>query len=148
MTFSPDKSRRLHALRVGAAGLLAFGLLIPAAAIYAAPTSGTGTLVGNVTCGSSEETPASNILVVAEGMNLQTHTDDAGRFSLVGVPAGHSLTIDAVAEAKASRFNVVVQPGEVLDIGSIDVPICPQPIIATADAQTQQEQSRETLDQG
>jgi hypothetical protein len=121
--------------------------MIPSAAIDAAAASGTGTLVGNVTCGAGEETPASNILVVAEGMNLETHTDDAGHFSLVGVPAGHSLTIDAVAEANASRFNVVVQPGEVLDIGSIDGPICPQPIIAPADAQTQQEQYRETSDQ-
>lgn len=147
MTFSLDKTRVLRGLRAGAAGLLAYGLLIPATAIHAAPAAGTGTLVGNVTCGADEATPASNIVVVAEGLNLETHTDDAGRFRLVGVPAGHALTVDAVAEASASRFNIVVQSGEVLDIGSIDVPICPQPSTLPSDAQTQQEQYRETPDQ-
>ena len=140
MSFSPLKS---HKLRIVASGLLAYGLLLPAATIHAA--AGTGTLVGNVTCGPDEELPAGSILGVAEGMNLQTHTDAGGRFSLVGVPAAQTLTIDAMGDAKASRDNVVVQPGEVLDIGSMDLSICPAPSVTVPEPQ-QQEQYRETPD--
>jgi hypothetical protein len=124
----------MHSVFVRAAALavLAAGLLMPVAAL-AAPTSdsGTGTLVGTVTCGPDEDAPAPYIVVTAQGTHLQTLTDSTGRFTLAGVPAGETFRIDALADPQASvttsRFNVNVQSGETLDIGSMDLAICGQP---------------------
>jgi hypothetical protein len=73
--------------------------------------------------------------VAAEGINVQTTTDGGGKFTLSNVPAAQPLTIDAVADPEASvvasRFNVVVQAGQTLDIGSIDLEVCGQPEMAT-----------------
>jgi hypothetical protein len=135
-------------LRATAVALLAGGLLMPAAT-FAAPTPDTGTVVGTVTCGPAEDAPAAHIVVAAEGVNLQTLTDGTGKFSLVGLPALQAFTIDAVADPQGSdvtsRFNVVVQPGETLDIGSMDLAICGQPAQPTP-AQDQQP-TENTLDQ-
>jgi hypothetical protein len=63
-------------------------------------------------------------MVVVEGMDLSTHTDRGGTYALV-VPAFASFTIEALggpgANAVASRYNVVVQPGQTLDIGNLDL---------------------------
>ncbi len=118
--------------RMGATALtlLAASAVVPATT-FAAPESDTGTVVGTITCGPAEEAPASHIVVAAEGLNLQTLTDGAGKFTLTGVPAMHAFTVDAIADPQASavtsRFNVTLQPGETLDIGSMDLPICGQP---------------------
>jgi hypothetical protein len=121
---------KLAAVKAAVVGLLAYGLLAPVAG-FAATQPGTGTLVGTVTCGPAEDAPAAHIAVIAEGTTLHTLTDGLGRFMLTGLPAGQSITIDAVADAQASmvtsRYNVVVQPGETLDIGSMDLSICGQP---------------------
>jgi hypothetical protein len=118
--------------RATAMAILAGGLLVPASAL-AAPSSptGTGTVVGAVTCGPAEDAPAAHIVVSAVGADLQTLTDGTGKFTLVGLPAQQTFTIDAIADPQGSlvtsRFNVSVQPGETLDIGSMDLGICGQP---------------------
>ncbi len=118
-------------LRATAVALLAGGLLIPTAAL-AQSQPATGTVVGTITCGPAEDSPAAHIVVAAEGINLQTLTDGAGKFNLIGLPAGHAFTIDAIADpehsAVTSRFDVSVNAGETLDIGSMDLPICGQPV--------------------
>jgi hypothetical protein len=115
-------------LRTAVAGLLASGLLLPAVAHASPVLPNTGILVGHVTCGPSEETSAKHATVAVDGIDLSTHTDGTGSFMLIGVPAGRSLTIDAVdASTTVSRYNVVVNAGETLDIGGLDLPACPQP---------------------
>jgi hypothetical protein len=127
--------------RVIVVGLLAGGLLLPGAA-FAAPAGPTGTLVGTVTCGAAEETQPSGIMVVVDGMDLSTHTDRGGTYALV-VPALASFTIEALggpgANAVASRYNVVVQPGQSLDIGNLDLSVCPQPAREPEQEQTQEQ---------
>ena len=123
------------------AGLLAGGLLLPGGA-FAAPAGPSGTLVGTVTCGAAEDTHASGIMVVVEGMDLSTHTDGAGKYALA-VPAFASFTIEALggpgANAVASRYNVVVQPGQTLDTGNLDLSVCPQPAHDAEPQQTQEQ---------
>jgi hypothetical protein len=128
---------------VAASSLLATVLTAPAVA-GAAP-AGTGTLVGTITCGPSEETPAAHALVGIDGTELSARTDGAGVFRLVGVPSRQALTINASADGSgsvmASRYNVVVQGGETLDIGSLDLAVCPpKPVdLAPADDQLPQD---------
>jgi hypothetical protein len=123
----------MHSLFVRATGLamLAGGLLMPASALAAASDSGTGSVVGVVTCGPSEDAPAAHIMVSVEGAHLQTLTDGTGSFTLSGVPAGQTFTIDAVADPQSSfvssRYNISVQAGQTLDVGSLDLGICGQP---------------------
>ena len=130
------KSIRFAPLCASAASLLAVGLTMPAAA-SATMAPPTGTLVGAVTCGADEATPAAHIAVVVEGMNVKTVTDGAGRFVLTNVPVGPSLTVDAVGDVQtgiiSSRFNVVAQAGQTLDIGSLDVAICTPPLTVPVD---------------
>jgi hypothetical protein len=127
--------------RVIVAGLLAGSLLLPGV-VFAAPTGPSGTLVGTVTCGAAEETQPAGIIVGVEGMDLSTHTDRGGTYALV-VPAFASLTIEALggpgANASASRYNVVVQPGQTLDIGNLDLSVCPQPAHDAEQQQTQEQ---------
>src|SRR5215471_12014661 len=90
-------------VRVLVAGALAGGLLLPASVIYAAPSATpTGTLTGTVTCGPSEDAPASNAMIAVEGINLNTHSDAAGKFTLIGLPASQTFTIDALADPQGS----------------------------------------------
>jgi hypothetical protein len=97
----------------------------------------TGTLVGQVTCGADEATPAAHIAVVAGG--VQAVTDATGRFMLSNVPTGTPLTVDAIADPQSSlmvaRADIVVQPGQTLDVGSLDVVACGQPIAPPSDQQ-------------
>ena len=126
--------------------LLASSLLVPTAA-SAAPGP-AGTLVGTVTCGADELTPAANIRVAVDGLPLSTHTDGTGKFTLSNVPASQSFTIDAVgspdAFSVASRANVAVQPGQTLDIGNLDLAVCSRP--APADDQMTMEQRQDNHD--
>ncbi|HEY1291800.1 MAG TPA: carboxypeptidase-like regulatory domain-containing protein [Chloroflexota bacterium] len=119
-------------VRAAALAVLGAGLLMPVSALAATPSDpGTGTLVGAVTCGPDEDAPAPYIVVTANGTHLQTLTDSTGKFTLTGVPAGETFRVEAIADPQGSvttsRFNVNVQPGETLDIGSMDLAICGQP---------------------
>jgi len=71
---------------------------------------------------------------VAGGNGLQTLTGVDGGFSLT-LPAQQNFTIDAIADPQASvvssRYNISVQPGETLNIGSMDLAICGQPQTTT-----------------
>jgi hypothetical protein len=128
----------MHSLfvRGAALALLAGGLLVPASALAASPSdSGTGSIVGAVTCGPAEDAPAQDIVVSAAGSELKTLTDNTGRFELDGLPAGQSFTISAIADPQSSwvtnRYDVTVQSGQTVDIGSMDLGICGTPTMPT-----------------
>ena len=116
------------------AALLAAALFVPGPV---GASAATGTVVGTVTCGANEDTAATHVVVDISGTNLIAHTDGAGKFSLPSVPAGQSLTIDAMLDSNASvtssRYNVVVQSGETLDVGNLDLAACPQQPLPPAD---------------
>jgi hypothetical protein len=120
-------------LRSVTIGAFAGGLLLPSgvsAATGGVQTS-TGTLVGAVTCGADEITPAANAVVSVSVLNMETRATSGGRFMLSNVPAGQSIRIDVAADPQqsfmSSRFDVVVAAGQTLDIGSVDIVACPPP---------------------
>jgi hypothetical protein len=128
--------------------VFAIGLLSPVG-VYAAPEGGNGTstatLVGAVTCGADEITPAANAIVSVTGLPDATRTDSSGRFTLTNVPAGQRIRIDVTNDPQqssmASRFNVVTDAGQTLDIGSMDLGICPlpnTPAVTTTDQEIEQ----------
>jgi hypothetical protein len=119
-------------MRLFGACLLAGGLLLPAAASYAEPAApATGTVVGSVSCGPAESLPAASATIAVEGINLSTHAGETGRFTLQGVPTAQFLTIDALTDPQGSvvtsRYDVIVQPGEKLDVGNLELVACPPP---------------------
>ena len=68
--------------------------------------------------------PAGAVLVAVQNTAVSARTDEAGRFSLTGVPAGQYMTVAAgpVANslsATAARPNVFVAGGQSLDIGTL-----------------------------
>jgi hypothetical protein len=68
--------------------------------------------------------PAGAVLVAVQNTAISARTDEAGRFSLSGVPAGQYMTVAAgpVADslnATAERPNVFVSGGQSLDIGTL-----------------------------
>jgi hypothetical protein len=123
----------MHTLKVvltaGVAGLLALGLFAPAALAQEAPA--TGTLTGVVTWGP-DASPAAYTMVSIEGTKMTAVTDGAGKFTITNVPVDQSFTIDAFSDPTQSvvstRYNVVVTPGETLDIGSLNLSVAPQPV--------------------
>jgi hypothetical protein len=120
---------RSRVFRSTAVAAFAFGLLLPSAVSAAADQTQTGTLVGAVTCGADAITPASDAVVSIGVLHVETHTSGDGRFALTDVPAGQQLRLDAATDpdqsSMSSRFNVVVQAGQTLDVGALDIPICP-----------------------
>jgi hypothetical protein len=127
MNFHP----RTQSLRAAAIGMVVLALALPGSASAATEQSSTGTLVGAVTCGADAITPAANAVVLVHGLSVKTRTDSSGRFTLPDVPAGQGVTIDAAVDPQGSlmtsRFNVVAQSGQTLDIGSVDLDVCPSP---------------------
>lgn len=68
--------------------------------------------------------PAGAVLVAVQGTAVSTRTDDQGRFTLSGVPAGQYLTVAAgpvgpTGVATAIRPNVLVAAGDTLDLGTL-----------------------------
>ena len=68
--------------------------------------------------------PAGAVLVAVQNTSVSARTDESGRFSLSGVPAGQYLTVAAgpVADslsATAARPNVFVNGGQSIDIGTL-----------------------------
>jgi hypothetical protein len=127
---------RTGALRVSVICALAFGLLLPTVALAAGEPPSTGTLVGAVTCGADEITPAANAIVFVAGLDILTRADSSGRFTLTDVPTGRAVRVDAASDPQhswmSSRYNVVAEPGQMLDIGSVDLAVCPVPSTPTA----------------
>lgn len=128
----------------------AFGWLLPSG-VYAANEGGgptTGTVIGSVTCGADEVTPAGNALVSVAGLNVQTRSDSDGRFTLTDVPAGQQLQLNAADDPQQSsmnsRFNVVAQAGQTLDVGSIDIAVCPPPSTPTPDVPSERDMEQRT----
>jgi hypothetical protein len=138
---------RSRLLFAAAVGVFAIGLFAPSG-VYAANEGGgasTATLVGTVTCGADEVTPAGNAVVSVAGLKVQTRTDSGGRFTLTDVPAGQQVRIDAADDPQSSmnsRFNVRTQPGQTLDIGSIDLVVCPSPSTPAASTSEQEMEQR------
>ena len=70
--------------------------------------------------------PAGAVLVAVQNSSVSARTDEAGRFTLSGVPAGQYLTVAAgpVADsltATAQRPNVFVNGGQSMDIGTLSL---------------------------
>jgi hypothetical protein len=70
--------------------------------------------------------PAGAVLVAVQNTAVSARTDETGRFTLDGVPAGQYLTVaagpvgDAVS-ATAARPNVFVNGGQTLDVGTLSL---------------------------
>lgn len=74
--------------------------------------------------GTTQGLPAGAVLVAVQNTSVSARTDEAGKFSLSGVPAGQYLTVAAgpVADspsATAGRPNVLVSGGGSVDIGTL-----------------------------
>jgi len=70
--------------------------------------------------------PAGAVLVAVQNTGVSARTDEAGRFTLSGVPAGQYMTVAAgpVADsvsATAARPNVFVNGGQTVDIGTLSL---------------------------
>ena len=70
--------------------------------------------------------PAGAVLVAVQSTSLSARTDEAGRFTLSGVPAGQYFTVAAgpvanAVAATASRPNVMVTGGQTLSIGTLSL---------------------------
>jgi hypothetical protein len=70
--------------------------------------------------------PAGAVLVAVQNTSVNARTDETGRFTLNGVPAGQYLTVAAgpVADslsAVAARPNVFVTGGQSMDIGTLSL---------------------------
>jgi hypothetical protein len=70
--------------------------------------------------------PAGAVLVAVQNTNVSARTDEAGRFTLSGVPAGQYMTVAAgpVADslsATAERPNVFLSGGQSVDIGTLSL---------------------------
>jgi hypothetical protein len=115
------------AKRMASVGLATSALLAPGAAL----ADGTGSVTGHITCGAAEDVAASGALLDVEGTNVTGHTDGNGNYTLAGLPSGEQLTVDASSDSQhstvTSRAHIVVQPNQTLDIGSMDLSVCPPP---------------------
>jgi hypothetical protein len=133
-------------LRAAIVGTFAVAMLLPGSLSAAAQTTSTGTLTGSVTCGADAITPAANAVVAPEGLDMHTQTNGVGQFTLYNVPAGQTLAIDVsdpLGSARTTRYNVVVPPGTTLDIGSLDLTICPMVGAPAPDSSAQGEQQQD-----
>jgi hypothetical protein len=70
--------------------------------------------------------PAGAVLVAVQNTAVSTRTDEAGKFSLSGVPAGQYMTVAAgpvanESSAIAERPNVFVNGGESVDVGTLSL---------------------------
>jgi hypothetical protein len=137
---------RSTALRASVISAFAFGLLVPTGVLAAGESASTGTLVGAVTCGADEITPAANAYVSVAGLSVVTRADSSGRFTLTDIPAGQSVRVDAATDPQdswmTSRYNVVADPGQLLDIGSVDLGACPPPSTLTPVTSDQEMEQR------
>jgi hypothetical protein len=115
-----------------ASATLASILSISVASAAPAPA----TVVGTITCGAAEDAPAANAIVEVMAQNVKTRSSSEGEFTLIVLPTDGTFNVDALSDADgsatASRYNLSVQPGETLDIGNLDLGVCPQPALPQA----------------
>ena len=139
-------------LRTATVSMFAFALLSPSGVLAATEggAGSTGTLVGSITCGADEITPAANAIVFVPAFNVETRTGSGGRFTLTDVPAGQQIRIDAATDQQhssmSSRNYLVTEPGQTLDIGSLDLAVCPSPNTAPVVSTDQDMQQRNPND--
>jgi hypothetical protein len=118
-------------VRATTIGAFAVTLLLPAVASAETEHPTTGTLVGAVTCGDAAITPAANAIISVPGSSIETRTSGGGRFELTNVPTGFQVTVDAASDTQGtsatSRFGVVAEADQTIDIGSMDIAVCPPP---------------------
>jgi len=93
-----------------------------AASGAAQPAAGNGQVLP--VPGLGRRLPAGAVLVALEGSSVSTRTDESGRFSLDSVPTDTYWLLAAgpvsgVAGASSVRPNVMVQPGQTLDLGML-----------------------------
>jgi len=77
--------------------------------------------------------PAGAVLVAVQNTSISARTDEAGRFSLSGVPAGQYMTVAAgpvanATSATAERPNVFVNGGQTVDLGTLSLGGGPTPL--------------------
>jgi hypothetical protein len=77
--------------------------------------------------------PAGAVLVAVQSTAISARTDETGRFSLQGVPAGQYLTVAAgpvanAVAAVAERPNVLVNGGQSVDLGTLSLGATSGPI--------------------
>src|SRR5207237_4577462 len=70
--------------------------------------------------------PAGAVLVAVQNTSVSARTDEAGKFTLSGVPAGQYMTVAAgpvanESSATAERPNVFVNGGERLGVGTLSL---------------------------
>ena len=70
--------------------------------------------------------PAGAVLVAVQNTSVSARTDEAGKFTLSGVPAGQYMTVAAgpvanESSATAERPNVFVNGGESVDVGTLSL---------------------------
>ena len=156
-----DTHLHTRARRLLAVGLLGGSLLSPSiASAQSMPegtpaATGTGTVTGIVVCGTGMQ-PAGvapeSAEVMLHGSNLATSTVAGGRFVLTGVPIDGAFTLDVVA-ADGSFQNsalpgLTVGADQTLDVGAIDLSVCPAPSLDANSQPSDQEQPNETADMG
>jgi len=83
----------------------------------------SGTVVGSVsTCTNGAAQPAILVNVQATGTNLSALTDEDGAFALAQVPAPGTYTISVSDGGQtATRQSVPVAPGEIIDVGTLQL---------------------------
>ena len=70
--------------------------------------------------------PAGAVLVAVQNTSISARTDEAGRFTLSGVPAGQYMTVAAgpvanAVSATVERPNVFVDGGQSVDLGVLNL---------------------------
>ena len=154
---------RLHtrAKRLFAVGLLGTSLLTPSiASAQSMPagtpeTAGTGTITGVVVCGSGTQpvdVAPESAEVMLQGSNISTSTAQGGRFILTGVPTSGAVTLNVVAandgfEASALP-GLTVGADQTLDVGSIELSVCPAPSLVMNTQPSDQDQPNDAADTG
>jgi len=143
MSLSTFSVSRAAVWRVFSATAVSAALLtVAVSSTSAAPApQPAGTLVGSVSCGPTDQSPAADALVQVAGANVSTRAAGNGTFILDNVPAGQVFTVTALSDPLgsdvSSRRDVSLQAGETLDIGNLDLTACPAPMpAAAADDQT------------
>jgi hypothetical protein len=137
-TFSVSRPAVWRVLSATAVSAALLTLAVGSTSAAPAAPQPAGTVVGSVTCGPTDQSPATSALVQVAGADVSTRAAGDGKFILDNVPAGQVLTVTALSDPLgsdvSSRPDVSLQAGETLDIGNLDLSACPSPIPAAVAA--------------